>query len=488
MEETNYPDKWKILIAVQLAIFMCTFEISVVNLALPVIQDIFDAPLARVKWVAVIYSATVALCLPITAYLGRRYGTIKVYRIGQILFSVATVGCGFAQSLEALFVLRFLSGIGASFLLALNRVVAVGSFPSSQHGMALGVSGSTFALGIVSGLAAGGVLIELVSWQSVFFVNILFAVPMIILSWLTLRKRTLGIEQEKKLSFDGKGFFLTVAALGAIVYAITHTVDLFTSPEITSVLIIAASVVFIVLWLRHEFGDGHSFLNLHILKNYPLPYNFLNTVFVRFSIGSLNFIVPFYLQTCLALSPFRASVVLCSGAIATGICGPMAGKWIDRFGPMVLLRAGLVLICTGCVCYALLPSGNQAQGSHILAIAIVVLAQIFIGAGSVCFSGAFMFSSMRSVSKKLWGSISSLQSVVMMAGSAIGASVAADLVGNWATGPELDQSMNYKGFGVLFLLLAALLGVLALYSFIYKKQPYDAASANAEEVKLAEYE
>ncbi|WP_028585439.1 MFS transporter [Desulfogranum mediterraneum] len=480
MNETSYPDKWKILIAVQLAIFMCTFEISVVNLALPVIQDVFDAPLTRVKWVAVLYSATVALCLPVTAYLGRRYGTVRVYRLGQLFFSIATVSCGFARSLEVLLLLRMVSGFGAAFLLSLNRVVVLGSFPGSQHGMALGVSGSTFALGIVSGLAAGGLLIETLGWQSVFFVNLLAAIPMLLLSWRALRSRTLGIEQER-IAFDAKGCLLTVAGLGLIVYAVTHLLELLTSPDLESLLIIAASLLLVPLWLRHEFRAGDSFLNLHIIKTYPLPYNFLNTLVVRFSIGALNFIVPFYLQTCLALSPFRASVVLCSGAVATGICGPLAGRWIDRIGPMMLLRIGLVLIFLGCICYTLLPSGSAAQADTGAAIALVVLAQIFIGTGSVCFSGAFLFSSMRGVSRQSWASISSLQSVVMMAGSAIGASVAADLVGTWASGTELDQGISFTGFFLLFLLLGGMVGGLALYAFIYKRKPYDAASASSRE-------
>jgi MFS family permease len=476
MSETHVqPNRWAILVMAQLAIFMSTFEMSVVSLALPVIQTEFGVPLTQVKWIAVIYSGTAAMALPIAAYLGRRLGVVPVYRFGQVFFAIATISCGFATDIETLVVLRFVSGIGASFMLALNNVILLASFPSRQHGLALGISGSTFSLGVVSGLAAGGLLIQWLGWQSVFFVNLIPAIPMLAIGLFALGQG-LGIRRER-LSFDWMGLGLAAVALGSIMHALGPLLDASKSPDAMELILIAGSILLVGLWLRHEFSEGDSFLNLHLLRTAPLSFNFGNAILVRTGMGAVNFIIPFYLQSSLLLSPFKASLVLSAGAIAMGIFGPFAGRFLDRYGPLQTMRISLMLIALGILAYVMLPSSANDDGSVQLILIWVVCAQFLIGAGSVFFSGAVTYSSIRAVEKERWGVISGLQSVNLMVGTALGASIAADLVGSWSQGASGSTVIPPGALFTLFGIMAIITIGLCVLTWMKDRTAYDASLA-----------
>ncbi len=475
-DEKTTPNRWLILIMVQLAVFMSTFEISVVGLALPIIQNDFGVTLNEIKWVAVVYSATNALALPIAAYLGRRLGVVAVYRSGQFFFAAATVCCGFAASLESLVALRFVSGIGASFILALNNVILLASFPREQHGLALGVTGSTFSLGIVSGLAAGGVLTQSMGWQSVFFVNLAPALPMLGLSLALLRGDALGIRREA-LPFDWRGLALAFAALGTCVHVTGSALRAnagYSAFSAEDWVLYAVTALLLGIWLRHEFADGDSFLNLHLLKTPPLSFIFANGLVVRSATGAINFIIPFYLQSSLHLSPIDASMVLSAGAIAMGLIGPFAGRFLDRYGALQTMRVSLVLMTLGALCYVLLPARIAGDEAVRQVVFWVVGAQFLIGAGSVFFSGAVTFSSLRATVKERWGVVSGLQSVNLMIGTALGASLAAELVAAWGRAVGDAATIPDGALFALFGALAATLALLAALCFWRKRAAYDA--------------
>lgn len=465
---------------VQLAVFMSTFEISVINLALPIIQQDFGVSLSDIKWVAVVYSATNAIALPVAAFLGRRLGIVPVYRFGQIFFVIATISCGFAGDLDTLISLRFISGVGASFILALNNVILLAIFPRHQHGLALGITGSTFSLGILCGLAAGGVLSERFGWQSVFFVNLLPALPMLIMSFVFLRSDIIDIRKEQ-LSFDWLGLGLAVAALGTTMYALGPLLKTNEHFGFGNLMLITATVLLIVLWLRHEFVSRDSFLNLHLLKIAPLSFNFSNGILVRSSMGAVNFIIPFYLQSSLLLSPFTASIILSTGAIAMGIFGPFAGRFLDRYGALQTMRISLLLMAMGVMCYVLLPTKISGEQAIRTVVIWVIGAQFLIGAGSVFFSGAVTYGSMRATPKENWGVVSGLQSVNLMVGTALGASIAANLVGSWGQGEATTAVIPEGALFALFGAITLLLLGLGIVSWCKNRNAYDALLDKDEE-------
>lgn len=430
--DQGVPGKWLILLMAQIGVFMCTFDTGVVNLALPVISEQFGTSLATIKWVAVIYTGTAALALPTAAFLGRRFGVCRVYMIGQVLFTVGSVSCGLAQDLDVLVALRFVAALGASIILALNQVIMLSAFPKHQHGRALGFSGTTFALGILVGLAAGGILIHLWGWRSIFLINLPFGIVMIGLGLRVMKAQELGLDKTEALGFDWKGMVLTGAALGSLVLLVSQLLGHGHASAWVDAGMVGFAALALFAWLRHELRDSESFLNLQLLKTSPLAFNFTNAFTVRVIMGSVTFIIPFYLQYTLDLTPFHAGLALSAGAVAMGIFGPFAGAWADKYGMQHLARIGVTTMAVALCALAFLPP-SVTTSTLVSVLALVIVAQFINGTGSVSFSAANTSACLHSVVPRYWGAISSLQSVTLMAGTALGSTIAADLVSFWGS-------------------------------------------------------
>ena len=190
--------------------------------------------------------------------------------------------------------------------------------------------------------------------------------------------------------------------------------------------------------------------------------------------GAANFIIPFYLQSSLLLPPVKASAVLSSGAVAMGIFGPFAGRFLDRFGPLRAIRSSLVTMSLGMLCYLMLPFPVPDEHAAFTVMWLVVCAQFIIGAGSVLFSGAVTYSCLRATQKEKWGVVSSLQSVNLMVGTALGACVAGNLVGSGGGGSGETMLSQINPFLMLFGMITAIFVGLSVFSMLKNRQHYEA--------------
>ena len=465
----NIALRWWILVVVQLGTFMCTFDAGVVNLALPVIRGEFGCSIAAIKWVSVIYTATAALGLPLGAFFGRRFGTVRMYKIGLCLFTIGTVGSGFTHDLYTLYALRFVAACGAVPMLALNKVILMAVFPKEQHGRALGFSATTFGIGIISGLAAGGLLIHVWGWRSIFLVNLPFGLAAIGLSVYHMKSALTQALEDRGISFDWKGLLWMAAALGTTMMAMTHWLDKEHDVNIYDVVSLLLCPFAVWGWLRHEWRHKETFLHLNLLKQKPLGYNFSVGFCVRIVMGGVNFAVPFYLQDAIGLSPLQAGALLAVGALTMGIIGPFAGALTDRWGPVRTAFIGLALMGMAMVVYAFLPGSISQHHQWILVMSMVIGGQMLIGAGSIFFSAANMVSCMHGVHDIQRGAVSSLLSVNLMAGTALGSTLAGDLItflqglqSNVSSGfGQFPPQTNWMLFGVDAILLISLVIIAA---------------------------
>ncbi len=417
---------WTMLIGLQICVFMCTFDSGVVNLALPVIREQLHLTLSEVKWVAICYTATAALTLPVSAWLGRRFGIQRMFLTGVVIFTLASGSCGLAWDLPSLITLRIIAAMGASLILSLNKVIVLRVFPRAMHGRALGFAGTTFALGILSGLGVGGILIHLWSWRSIFLIS--FPIGLIGLIWNSIMIKRSGIKSDASagLVFDWQGMLWMGAGFGALVWIVNHWLSNSDDPLLQSLATTLIGIIVIAGWLRHELSREESFLHLGLLRNTPLGYNFMNGFSVRILMGVTNFIIPFYLQSVLLLTPAKAGLVLASGAISMGIIGPFAGAMSDRRGMQKTIALGLALMTLGIIGYISLPTSVDNPATRKLFIIGIIGLQALIGCGSTFFSAANTNSCLHSISHDHQASIAGLLSVNLMAGSALGSTFAGE--------------------------------------------------------------
>ena len=462
---------WTMLIGMQVCVFMCTFDSGVVNLALPVIREQLHLTLSEVKWVAICYTGTAAMALPLSSWLGRRFGMRRMYLAGVVLFGAASGSCGLVETLPALLALRVVAALGGSLILSLNKVIVLRVFPREMHGRALGVAGTTFALGILAGLGAGGVLIHYWSWRSIFLIS--FPIGLIGLAWNTVMTRKAGLrnEPDPSLAFDWRGLLWMAAGFGSLSWMLNHwmgrTGDV---PLFSALLLTAAGLAAVVLWVRHELSREETFLHLSLLRIHPLGYNFLNGFSVRIMMGVTNFIIPFYLQNVLMLSPAYAGLVLVTGAVSMGILGPFAGAMSDRRGMQKTVALGLTFMGAGLAGYALLPSAAPV-GMHGRLVAAIAVIQGLIGCGSTFFSAGNTNSILHSVGRAQQAPVSGLLSVNLMAGAALGSIFGGEFfqfiggIGHAARGGESVLLFPPHAFSWLFGLCAVWMAGLVLYAW-----------------------
>ena len=168
----DYDQKWRVMATVATGVILATIDGSIVNVALPTLVDFFDTSFATIQWVALGYLLTLATLTLLVGRVGDIVGKRKIYNVGFIAFTAASVLCAFAPTVGFLIVFRVLQALGATMVLALGISILTESFPPTERGKALGYIGTAVSLGVVTGPVVGGVLIEAFDWRSIFLVNL----------------------------------------------------------------------------------------------------------------------------------------------------------------------------------------------------------------------------------------------------------------------------------------------------------------------------
>ena len=178
--QTSPRYRWFILATVSIGTFMSTLDGSIVNVALPTISRELQANLSTLQWVVTAYLLTISSLLPVFGRIADLLGRRRIFSIGFVVFTLGSILCGLAPNIWFLIGMRVLQAIGASMLMANSAAIIIANFPSKERGRALGLTGTVVALGSLSGPALGGILVGLLDWRSIFYIN----VPIGILGYL----------------------------------------------------------------------------------------------------------------------------------------------------------------------------------------------------------------------------------------------------------------------------------------------------------------
>lgn len=168
--EIMYHNRWAVLAAVGMGVFLATIDASIVNVALPTLVQSFKTDFALVQWVPLAYMLTIATLILTMGRLGDLKGKKKIYAIGMVVFIVGSILCGLATTIYWLIFSRVFQGVGAAMMASLGTAIVTEAFPASERGRALGSIGGIVSIGIITGPALGGILIDALSWHWIFCV------------------------------------------------------------------------------------------------------------------------------------------------------------------------------------------------------------------------------------------------------------------------------------------------------------------------------
>lgn len=352
--EKKFHNKWLILISVGTGIFLATIDGSIVNLTLPVLSAELNTDFAMVEWVVISYLLTVTTLMLTVGRLADMKGKKPIYMAGFLIFTLGSLFCGLASNIYLLIAARIFQALGAAMTMALGMAIITESFPPSERGMALGLSGTLVSLGTVLGPTLGGLILKYFTWHWVFFVNL----PLGVIGVLMVQRFVPFIRPKGQQRFDFAGAVTFLGSILSFLLALTTGQRQgFTSQPV--LWLAAAFVVLLGAFIWVEMRVPQPMVELRLFRNRLFSVN-LATGFLSFLCSSGMFILmPFYLSGVRQFDPQQTGLLLSAIPLCLGVVAPLAGTLSDRFGTRPMTVIGLTIAVGG---YFIASTLNQNTG------------------------------------------------------------------------------------------------------------------------------
>ena len=372
------PDNpWPALWALVLGFFMILVDSTIVSVATPAIMRGLDADVNAVIWVTSAYLLAYAVPLLITGRLGDRFGPKRLYMVGLVVFTLASLGCGLTGTITMLVLARILQGFGASMMTPQTMAVITRTFPKETRGRAMALWGATAGVATLVGPLVGGVLVDGPGWEWIFFIN----VPVGIVG-LVLAARLVPSLETHSHTFDWIGVALSSIGMFLLVFGIQEgeTYDWGTITGIISVpLLIGLGLVFLgifVWWQSRIRTEPLLPLGLFRDRNFSLSSTAISTV--GFAITAMAFPFMLYAQVVRGMTPTQSAMLLIPMALLSGGLAPVAGRLVDRAHPRVLATTGLLLCSLSFIWLSRVMTPTSAVWELLLPIALLGVANAFM--------------------------------------------------------------------------------------------------------------
>jgi DHA2 family multidrug resistance protein-like MFS transporter len=401
--------RWAIA-AIFTALAMASLDTAIANIALPAIAADLHVSPADVVWVVNVYQiALVATLLPLGA-LGEIVGHERIYLGGLLLFTLASLGCAMAWSLDSLLVARTLQGLGASGIMSVNTALVRFVYPSRMVGRGFGhnalVVATAFTLGptIASGILAIG------HWPWLFAINLPFGIIAMLIGLKTLPPTPRAVH-----SFDIFGAVLAAGCLGLFIIGIGSAAHK-ASPPLVIVELIASLVLGWILMRRHA-DHPAPMLPIDLFRQPIFALSALTAV-CSFAVQGLSFVaLPFYFEDVLRRSQVETGFFMTPWPLVVAIMAPIGGRLSDRYPAGILGGLGLALLGVGMALLAMLPATPS--------VANIVWRMAICGLGFGFFQTPNMRALMSSAPPGRSGSASGIVATARLTGQTIGAALAA---------------------------------------------------------------
>lgn len=401
--------RWAVA-AIFTALAMASLDTAIANIALPAIAADLHVSPAEVVWVVNVYQiALVATLLPLGA-LGEIVGHQRIYLGGLLLFTLASLGCACAWSLESLLVARTLQGLGASGLMSVNTALVRFVYPSRLQGRGFGHNALVVATAFTLGPTIASGILALGPWPWLFAVNLPFG-----LIALVIGLKTLPPTPRATHSFDFIGAALAAACLGLFIIGIGSAAHQ-TAPAVV-VTETAAALVLGWLLTRRHLDHPAPMLPIDLFRR-PIFALSAATAVCSFAVQGLAFVsLPFYFEDVLHRSQVETGFFLTPWPLVVAIMAPIGGRLSDRYPAGILGGVGMVLLALGMVLLATLPAEPS--------IANIVWRMVICGIGFGFFQTPNMKALMSSAPPHRSGSASGIVATARLTGQTIGAALAA---------------------------------------------------------------
>jgi DHA2 family multidrug resistance protein len=327
-------------VALSLATFMNILDTSIANVSIPAIAGDLAVSPDQGTWVITSFAVANAISLPLTGWLTRRYGQVRLFTVSVLLFVVASFLCALAPSLSALIVFRVIQGAVAGPMIPLSQSLLLASYPKEKAGSALALWAITTLVAPVVGPVLGGWITDNISWPWIFYINVPVGLAAAAVTWWIYKNRE---TPTVKLPIDGVGLGLVVVWVGALQVMLDKGKDLdwFASGQIVALAVVA--VVGFALFLVWELTEEHPIVDLRLFAR----RNFWTST-LAMSLGYGAFfgnvvLLPLWLQQYMGYTATIAGLVLAPVGILAILLTPFVGKTVHRVDPRLFATAAFIV-------------------------------------------------------------------------------------------------------------------------------------------------
>jgi DHA2 family multidrug resistance protein len=415
-QQTN---KWIVALTVILPTFIEVMDTSVVNVSLPHIQGSLSAGVDEVTWVLTSYLVSNAIIIPITGWLAGIFGRKRYLIFSVSLFTLSSIACGAAPSLEFLVVARILQGLGGGGLQPLSQAILMETFPVAEHGLAMAVFGMGVVLAPILGPVVGGWITDNWSWRWVFYINLPAGILAVALAALLIHDPP--YIRRIRMQIDYWGLLLITLGLGCLQIVLDkgEREDWFSSQFILLLTIIAVFALF--LFVIVELHSKHPVVNLRVFRDRAFSAGNAIMFMGFFCMFGSFVMLPLYVQNLMGYTAVWAGLVLGPGGISALLMMPIAGALMKKgVKPRILLALGLITMA-----YALwLMSGFNLQANF----GAIALPRIIQGFGLGLFFVPLAAATYMNIPKEEMGNASGVFNLLRNLGGSFGVAFSTTLI------------------------------------------------------------
>ena len=352
---TDENRKWWTLAAVAVGLFMIMLDNTVVNVALPSIRKDLGIGISELEWVVNAYALTFGVLLLSGGKLADLLGRRAIFIGGLVIFTGASLWCGFADGASSLIAARTVQGVGAALMNPATLSIITATFPPRQRGTAIGIWAGVSALALAIGPLVGGLLTEKVHWSWIFFINVPIGIAGVVAARLFIDE-TKDTSRERRL--DLPGLLSSGIGLFALTFGLIETNDhAWGSTRVLSLFAIAAVALttFVVLELRQRI----PMLDLSLFRNQTFAGANAVMLLVGLAMFGIFFYNSLFLQNVLGYSAIKTGATFLPMTMLIILVAPAAGKVSDRLGPRWLMGAGMTLLTVSLLLFGTLDESSS---------------------------------------------------------------------------------------------------------------------------------
>ncbi len=327
-------------LVLSLATFMLVLDSTIANVAIPIIAGDLGASSSQGTWVITSFGVANAISIPITGWLAKRFGEVRLFLIATLLFVLASWLCGIANSLEMLIVFRVLQGAVAGPIIPLSQSLLLNNYPPEKRGMALAFWSMTIVVAPICGPILGGWISDNIHWGWIFFINVPIGLAVVLISWKILEGRESRISHQP---VNTVGLILLALGVGALQLMLDQgrELDWFNSTEIVVLTIIAAvGLIALIIW---ELTDDNPVLDVSLFKSRNFTVGCVSTSLAFLVYSGTVVLIPLLLQQVYNYTATWAGLAAAPVGLLPILLAPIIGKFGNKIDMRILITVSFMV-------------------------------------------------------------------------------------------------------------------------------------------------